>query len=119
MFNPPIHSPILGLLGSPLTVGAPQLPQLSNYNLLSLQQQLLMGQQQQQLLGKLTQHSTSLCRHADNVAGAAGLPHHSQHGGLGHHLVQAQDTPAGALLASQSKSLFFCKIVFIFPHSCF
>eukprot|EP00092_Neocalanus_flemingeri_P019404 GFUD01021018.1.p1 GENE.GFUD01021018.1~~GFUD01021018.1.p1 ORF type:complete len:526 (+),score=112.14 GFUD01021018.1:119-1579(+) len=43
-----------GLLGSPLTVGAPQLTsqlsQLNNNTLLSLQQ-LLMGQQQQQLLG--------------------------------------------------------------------
>jgi hypothetical protein len=58
------QSTFAGLLGSPLTVGAPQLTgqlsQLSNYNLLSLQQQLLMGQQQQQLLGKLTQHYTSL-----------------------------------------------------------
>jgi len=50
-----------GLLGSPLTVGSPQLagqlPQLTNqlsqignYNLLALQQQLLLGQQQQQQL---------------------------------------------------------------------
>ena len=55
---------LAGLLGSPLTVGSPQLagqlPQLTNqlsqignYNLLALQQQLLLGQQQQQqLLGE-------------------------------------------------------------------
>ena len=117
----PIHSPLAGLLGSPLTFGAPQqagqLPQLSNYNLLSLQQQLLMGQQQQQLLGRLTQNSTSLCRHTDNIAGAACLSHYSQPMGLGQHLVQQQDTAGGALLHNQSKSIFFCKIMFLFSRT--
>jgi hypothetical protein len=115
----PVQPPLAGLIGSPLTVGAPQLtgqlPQLSNYNLLSLQQQLLMGQQQQQLLGKLTKHSTSLCSHTDNIAGAAGLSHYSQPIGLGQHLVQQQDTPNGALLSNPSKYLLFSTMSLLCP----
>jgi len=55
-YPPQIQSPnsVEGLVGSPLTIGTPQimshLPQ-NNYNLIALQQQLLSLQQQQQLIG--------------------------------------------------------------------
>ena len=50
---------MIGLVGSPLTIGTPQilshLPH-NNYNLVALQQQLLSLQQQQQLIGILTKN---------------------------------------------------------------
>eukprot|EP00092_Neocalanus_flemingeri_P014094 GFUD01015203.1.p1 GENE.GFUD01015203.1~~GFUD01015203.1.p1 ORF type:complete len:530 (-),score=125.39 GFUD01015203.1:89-1678(-) len=71
------QNPVGGLLGSPLTVGAPQLTsqlsQLNNNTLLSLQQ-LLMGQQQQQLLG------------------APSLSTFSQPISVGQHFLPPQDT---------------------------
>eukprot|EP00092_Neocalanus_flemingeri_P019405 GFUD01021019.1.p1 GENE.GFUD01021019.1~~GFUD01021019.1.p1 ORF type:complete len:517 (+),score=105.37 GFUD01021019.1:119-1552(+) len=76
-----------GLLGSPLTVGAPQLTsqlsQLNNNTLLSLQQ-LLTGQQQQQLLG-----TPSLSAYTPSM-------------GLGQQLLPHQDTTNGALLGNQN-----------------
>lgn len=77
-----------GLLGSPLTVGAPQLAsqlsQLNNCTLLSLQQ-LLTGQQQQQQL-----------------MGAPSISAFSQPMGVGQHYLPIQDTPNGPLAANQS-----------------
>jgi len=76
-----------GLLGSPLTVGSPQLagqlPQLNNCTLLSLQQLLAGQQQQQQLLG------------------APSLSAFSQPLGVAQHFLPQQDAANGALGGSQ------------------
>jgi len=89
-----------GLLGTPLTIGSPQLmgqlPQQNNYNLLAIQQQLLSLQQQPQLLG------------------SPSLSTFSQPMGLGQHFMPYQSTANGSLGESQSKCLscFLCFVLF-------
>jgi len=77
-----------GLLGTPLTIGSPQLmgqlPQQNNYNLLAIQQQLLSLQQQPQLLG------------------SPNLSTFSQPMGLGQHFMPYQSTANGSLGESQN-----------------
>merc|ERR1711892_930858 len=77
-----------GLLGTPLTIGSPQLmgqlPQQNNYSLLAIQQQLLSLQQQPLLLGSQS------------------LSTFSQPMGLGQHFMPYQSTANGSLGESQN-----------------
>jgi len=90
--QPQIQSPnsVEGLVGSPLTIGTPQilshLPH-NNYNLVALQQQLLSLQQQQQLIG------------------SPGLSTFSQPLGIGQPFLPYQATTNSPLADTQSKSL--------------